>query len=120
MAINYNFKIENETLKVETWGIDDNLKDVERYAFSILELSVKNNCKKVFCDERKLEYSLSVIDTFELAEKASSLGKTLKKIAIVCHENYLEEGRFYETVALNRGLKVFVTSDLEHAKTWFE
>jgi hypothetical protein len=120
MAINYKYKIENETLKVESWGIDDNIEDVENYASSILELSINNDCKKVFCDERNLQYSLSVIDTFELAEKASVLGKVLKKIAIVCHENYLEDGRFYETVALNRGLKVFVTTDIEHANKWLE
>jgi hypothetical protein len=120
MAITYTYTVENELLKVTTQGKDESFQDAVNYARGILVDSIQNECSMILCDERNLEYNLSVVDMFKLAEGASKEAKNLKKIAIVCKEEYLEEGKFYENVSSNRGLTVLVTSDMHHAKKWLE
>jgi len=85
---------------------------------AVLEKALQNGCTKIFCDERGLEYSLSFIDTYQLAEAASQFGRRLKKVAIVCDPKYAKEGGLFETVANNRGLAVVLTSDYEQALEW--
>jgi len=118
MAISFDFEVQQNLLKVVTYGEDEHLKEAENYARKVLETCLVNGCNKVLCDERKLEYSLSVMDTYALAEGASIEARSIKKIAIVCQEKYLEDGKFYETVSKNRGLTVMVTSDLGQANDW--
>ena len=120
MAINYKFELDKEVLKVKASGIDDDLEDVYNYSRDVLGIAIKNQCKKIFCDERDLQYTLSTIDTFHLAETASKEARALTKIAIVCNPKFLEDGRFYETVAKNRGLRVFVTSNYQQALEWLD
>ena len=120
MAINYTLSIEDKTLKVVATGKDDNLQDVKNYSQAVIEEAIKHQCNFVFCDERNLEYSLSMIDTYRLAEEASKKAKRTARIAIVCNEKYIEEGKFYETVASNRGVRVLVTSDYELAVSWLK
>lgn len=59
-------------------------------------------------------------DTFKLAEKASKYARGLARIAIVCDAKFLESGKFYETVASNRGLRILVTSDYSAATQWLK
>lgn len=120
MAINYTFSIEDKTLKVVATGKDDNLQEVKNYSQAVIDEAIKNECDFVFCDERNLEYSLSMIDTYRLAEEASKKVKRTARIAIVCNEKYIEDGKFYETVVSNRGLRVVVTSNYDMAISWLK
>jgi hypothetical protein len=118
MAISYEFEIEGDLLKVSTRGKDDHLQDVQSYGMAVLEKALQSECTKIFCDERELEYKLSFVDHYQLAEVASQYGRVLKKIAIVCDQKFVKEGEFFETVAKNRGLSVFLTADYEQALDW--
>lgn len=118
MAIQYNFQIEKDCLHVKTTGKDESLEQVLAYSQALLAKALESNCTKVLCDERKLEYQLSVLETFQLAEKASELIPKVAQIAIVCHSKYLDDGKFYENVTSNRGLIVRVTNDYEDAANW--
>jgi hypothetical protein len=120
MAISYQYIIEGNVLKIATSGKDDSLEQVENYAIEVLGLSIQNKCTKILCDERNLDYTLSMIDTYSLAEKASQEAADLHKIAIVCKEKYLEDGKFFETVSSNRGLSILVTSNIDQAKEWLK
>ncbi len=101
-------------------GKDDDLTDVMNYAGAIIHAAVKYSSKKIFCDERELEYSISLADTYKLADEAAKYAAALVKIVIVCNKKYLQDGKFYETVATNRGLKVHITSDYDEALKWLE
>jgi hypothetical protein len=120
MAITFTYKVENKVLKVFTQGKDDSLQDTKKYGKEVLGLSIKNECNKILCDERNLEYNLSVMDTFSLAEIASIKARGLCRIAIVCQEKYLDNGKFFETVSSNRGLIVLVTAELDQANEWLK
>jgi hypothetical protein len=120
MAI--SFQIENEEcfLKVVAKGKDDDLNEVLAYSNAVVEAAIHHKSKRILCDERELEYSISVIDTFRLAESASIYANNLSRIAIVCDPKYLVDGKFYETVASNRGLFVRVTANYEEAVEWLK
>lgn len=118
MPISFDHKLEGELLKITTQGSDDSLEDVYRYGMAILGLAIEHQCKLVLCDERNLAYKLSTMDTYELAEIASREAKFVQKIAVICNEKYLQNARFYETVAQNRGLTIRVTSEEEDALNW--
>lgn len=120
MAINYKYEQKDKILMVSTSGKDESLEEVLEYARNILGLALKLNCTHVLCDERQLEYNISFIDTYELAEAASKEARSLRKIAIVCDPKYLKDGGFFETVAQNRGLIIFMTSDYEKALEWLD
>lgn len=118
MAITFEHHIKDNTLLIKTQGTDDNLEEVGNYGRQILGLAIKNNCERVLCDERDLEYQLSFTDTYDMAEAASQEAKSLRKIAIVCGKKYLKEGKFYELVSQNRGLNMLVTDDIDQANQW--
>jgi hypothetical protein len=90
------------------------------YSNAVIDAAAKHNCHKVLCDEQKLKYAISITETFQLAEEASARAPRLSKIAIVCNHENIHDGRFYETVANNRGLKVLVTTELEEALDWLQ
>ena len=120
MAISYFHRVEGNTLIVVASGKDENFEEVENYSRGILQLALSNNCTKVLCDERLLKYSISMIETFDLAEITANEGRVLKKIAIVCQVSDTEDGHFFETVSVNRGLNVFVSTDYEQAADWLK
>jgi hypothetical protein len=117
-VINYRIEYEGDILHVIARGRDENLQEVTGYGMAIIEAANLHQTKKVLCDERELEYAISVFDTFELAEAASKFAPRVAHIAIICHPRHLEIGKFYETVAHNRGLQILVTSDFDEAVKW--
>lgn len=120
MAIEYKIRPQDGLLKVSAHGKDENLKEVMDYSNAVIDAAVKYKCHKVLCDERKLMYAISITETFQLAEEASAKAPGLSKIAIVCKPENIQDGRFYETVANNRGLKVLVTTEFEEALDWLK
>jgi hypothetical protein len=118
MAIVYSIEKQGTLLKVVSKGKDENLQEVLEYAQAIIGAAMKFKCKKILCDERELQYALSTLDTYKLAEEASAYSKHTTRIAIVCAPKFLKDGLFYENVASNRGLTVRVTSDYDKAVEW--
>jgi hypothetical protein len=120
MAIEYQIENQDTFLHVVAKGQDDSLDEVLAYFGAIVEASLQHESHKILCDEREVAYTISVFDTFQLAETASKYAPKLVKVAIVCDPRYLESGKFYETVASNRGLSVLVTSNYTEAVEWLK
>lgn len=118
MAIKYTIEIQKDLLKVTAKGKDDDMNDAIAYSSAVIQAAIENKSRKVLCDERELEYAISITETYQLAETASKHAINLNKLAIVCDEKSLEDGKFYETVAANRGLIILVTSNFEEALKW--
>jgi len=118
MSIEYQiFNLDNY-LKVVTKGKDDNSSDVKTYMDAIIQAVKDFKSKHVLCDERELQYSLSITDTYQLGEYISQHSSHLTKVAIVCNSKYVDDARFYETVATNRGMQIKVHTNIEEAEIW--
>lgn len=42
------------------------------------------------------------------------------KVAVVCNEKFVADARFWENVAVNRGLRVRMFKSLDAAQTWLD
>jgi len=73
----------------------------------------------VLVDSLELDYSkMTVVNRFYLGEKFAEVLRLKVNIVIVLSDIYIT--RFSETVAVNRGLKTKIFSDIESAKEWFK
>jgi hypothetical protein len=118
MGITYNSKVEKEVLYITASGKDENVKEVIEYGRSIIKLANESKVKRVICDERNLEYAIETLDIFESAQTMASEAPKVGRLAIVCNPKFLDEGKFWETVAFNRGLQVRMDTDFDRAKNW--
>lgn len=120
MTIEYTYNISDNVLYVNTRGIDRDLLEVQNYGAEIIGICKKHHINRVLADERDLEYTIGVIDTFQLAEYYSRELPQLARVAVVASYKSLDDAQFWETAAVNRGLNVKVFISYEEAKQWIE
>jgi len=120
MAITYTFETEEDLLRAKSVGTGNDLDEVFDYAKAVITKAIESNSKKIFIDETKLSHDLGVLDTVMLAEKTKAAAPRVGRVAILYDKKELKQGDFYETVASNRGLIIFVTSDHKKALEWLK
>lgn len=118
MAIHYSFEAEGDTLIATASGFDENRDEVRNYGIAIIEAAVKHGSRRVLCLETELDYRLGVVDTFEVAACIAERAPRVARIAIVHAVAHATIAKFWETVAVNRGLIVHVFADRKEAETW--
>lgn len=118
MAIEFNTRVEGGVLFVTTTGFDESLQQVQDYGMAIIAASQQAGVAHVLCNELGLEYRLSVTDTFRAAEFIAANAPKVSKVAIVANPKYITDVRFWETVAVNRGLTVRAFQDVGSAEKW--
>ena len=118
MAITFPSEFAGTILKIRARGSDGSLEEVTAYINRVEKIARETGCSKIFCDEREVVYGLNVIDTYDLA--AFLAGKTDHEamIGIVHHEAGSSEAKFYETTAVNRGIRVKMFLDPDEALAW--
>jgi hypothetical protein len=118
VAISYTIRAEGDLLRVTASGADDSLEEVLAYGKSVVDAASKQGSRRILCDERELEYRLGTLDTYAAAEAITQYAPRVVKTAIVCGPKSAPEGKFWEDVAVNRGLAVRVFQDLQAALAW--
>jgi hypothetical protein len=118
MAITYSMTTEENLLVVTASGFDESLEDVQQYGMAVVNACKEANMPNVLCNEINLEYRLGTLDTFKSAEFLASQAPRVGKVAIVCNEKFIADAKFWETVAVNRGLAVRAFKDLASARHW--
>jgi hypothetical protein len=118
MAITYQSEIKDGLLVITASGRDENLQEVIDYGCSVLDLAIKSDTKLILCDERNLEYALNAFDTLRAAQTIAERAPKVFRAAIVCGPKFLKDGKFWETVAVNRSLQVRVDTDMDRAREW--
>ena len=91
----------------------------------ILSECVKNKKSRILFDERKVKGNMSTFERYNLSIFFSNLSRehpfTFKvKIAVVGFQPLIYPDRFGETVALNRGINIKVTNDIDEAINWLQ
>lgn len=118
MTIRIKIEKKENYLLVISSGFDDDADDVINYASSVYEKAIQYQTPNILCDERDLVYKIHEIDTFKVAENVSRYAPKLKKLAIVCNKDFVDDAEFFENVAFNRGLTVRVFCDYDKAVDW--
>ncbi len=118
MAISYSILVEGDLLYVEAAGQVENLAEIQGYSLAVIEAARKGGCKFILCDERKLFGSLHTLDAYEAAKFIADQAPNVGRAAVVCGEAALGDRKFWETVAVNRGVSLRAFSDMEVAHAW--
>lgn len=118
MSITFNAEIRAGVLYVTASGRDRNVLEVIEYGQAIIGLAAESGVRYVLCDERKLKYEIKTFDIFEAAKEIVRYAPRASRVAIVCAPEHFKEGKFWETVAVNRGLQVRMDVEIERAKAW--
>lgn len=118
MSIEFTLQTNEDVLEVKAIGRDDNLDQVKEYGQAVIEEAIKNDCIKVICDETELVYELGTLDVYQSARYISEIAPNIARVAIVCGSHQFDDGKFWETVAVNRGLEVKVFKKVEEARPW--
>ena len=95
------------------------------YIDHVLSACIEHEQNKILYDVRSLKGHLSTWDRFNIAvyftRKSRQHPKTRNvQIAVVGFPPIIDPNRFGETVAINRGLNVNVTDDIEKALNWLK
>ena len=120
MAINYKTHVEGNILHVTTSGFDESLEEVIAYGEAIMAEATKHGCTRILVDERQLEYRLSTVDTYELANYYAKTFRGIAKVALVTSSENLEDAKFWETAVRNRGLFYRIFTSKEEAEVWLD
>ena len=120
MAITYTLQTHGDLLHVETSGTDENLAGVKSYGAAIIQAAVQGACRRVLCDETGSDRKSGTVDTFEAAQFIAAQAPRIAQIAIVCKTADFRDASFWETVAVNRGLRVKAFQTLDAANKWLE
>ena len=79
----------------------------------ILAECVKNNKSSILFDEREVKGNMSTFERYDLSVYFSKLSRKHPFTLI-------DPNRFGETVALNRGININVTNDIDKAVRWLQ
>ena len=118
MAIAHQMSVEGNVLYVKASGRDESEEEVKQYGLAVIQMALAHGAERVLCEETELEYALETFSTYEAAKFIAEVAPKICRVAIVCSPRDAESGAFWETVAVNRGLNVRVTTDLQRAKAW--
>lgn len=118
MAINTQFHTQGNVLIATSSGFDEGLNEAIHYNDLVLKQAISNDCAKVVCDERTLEYRLSLIDTYTLGKHMAERIHFIRHIAIVSDKRHDEIVMFWENVTTNRGVSAKVFFKVEDALSW--
>jgi len=84
----------------------------------VSELDKDKETKKVLIDLTKLTDDLSILERHTVGKYLAEKLPREIRIAVVSPRNYLV--KMVENTAVNRGVKMFTTSDKEEAANWLE
>jgi hypothetical protein len=75
------------------------------------------DCTRVLLDCRSMGGRIEVVDRFEVAEYGATRLRSVR-VAVLGRADQILPDRFFEKVAVNRGLKLKVFTDSEAAEDW--
>ena len=119
MGIDYTTRNKKKYLHVESNGGSDDLAVISEYVREITDICKQQGHSAMLVDERDREYMLNeVLDLYKLANFFRSLNVKDIRMAIVCQKQYLEQIRYFEKTAHDRGMNIRFFLDPDSAKSW--
>lgn len=118
MSIQYEIEVDGDLLSARATGAPDNVEELKRYGAALVSAGIKAECTKALLDERGMAHTLNEGDLYFLAEQYSNSVPRLVKAAIVFSREYKQNVGFWETCAVNRGLRLRVFMSLDTAVAW--
>lgn len=116
--IRWQTRVEEDLLRVEACGADDDLDEVQAYGSAVIAAAQAAGVHRVLCDERSLHYRLGVGETWAAATALAEAVPAVGRVALVTAPEAAGMARFFEDTAVTRGLQCRVFLDVEAARRW--
>jgi len=120
MSILFRMSVTGQRLLVTASGEDDSPAQVLEYGLAVIEAAIQHQVRQVLCDERNLTYRIGTVDTYLVAEKIAEAAPKVGRVALVCNAAGKTDAKFWENVAVNRGLIVRVFQSMDEAVGWLD
>jgi hypothetical protein len=119
VAVEFTIDVDAELglVRAVAWGADESLEQTMEYSGAVIEAAVQATARKILCDERRLEYRLSTIDIYKLAEFISANAAEAAKVALVVQPGAAAD-RFFEDATVNRGMQLRLFTGMADARKW--
>ncbi len=122
MSYKMSIKKESDFLHINVTGVQSR-ETVTAIAWDVLEACEENEVSKVLVDVREMTGRLVGLDAYEVSAlefpKLQEKG-ILKRAAVIDLEENSENSRFFETVAVNRGINIRIFSSADEAVDWLD
>jgi hypothetical protein len=118
MALDYTAERVGELLAVRVTGSDEGIHEVRQLIINVVQDAFREGVHLILCDETEIVTRLDTLETFEIGTFLSSKVPPSLRIAIVYNPASLFDFRFFESLAVNRGLKLRIFIDHEDARRW--
>jgi hypothetical protein len=122
MGYDLRIQVDGDVLRVTATGTRS-FETVLAMSQDILAICVEKKLKKVLIDVLALEGRLSTIDAYEISGKHFPKRRyrgVIARCAVVDLKEFEETYRFFENVAVNRGLSFRIFSDTDEAIAWLK
>lgn len=118
MALKYTLKRDGDILFVRLTGSDDGLREVERYVLDVIRAALDEGLQRILCDETGITTRLDTLETFDIGTFLSRNTPPSFRIAIIYDPQAYFDFRFFESVAVNRGMQLRIFTDIDPAREW--
>jgi hypothetical protein len=92
----------------------------KRAVDEMVNTCMKRNCTRVLFDCRRMTGPLSTMDRFDVAQYGSEKIERSIRIAMLGREDQVLPDKFFENVAVNRGMDLKLFTDIDEAVGWLK
>jgi hypothetical protein len=118
MAISFRVLDGDGFLRIVSTGLCEDLDQLKEYVLAMHKATISSGQIRVLVDETGVAYRLATVDDYHSGCFASQLAPQPLKIAVLCSPEGWSNAKFWETVAVNRGVPVRVFRDQNSAEAW--
>lgn len=118
MSLQYTINHDGQTLRSEATGQHASFEEMQEYSKAIAMSAIQHQSRFVLCDEIALFHNVGIAETYRMAEQLTVFAKFEIRVVLICNEHTYERAKFYETAAVNRGMKMKVFLQKEDAEQW--
>jgi uncharacterized Fe-S cluster-containing protein len=87
----------------------------------VIDSFAEHGCRRILLDLTKAEIKSGVISTYNTANPSPDVATELRKFSFAAvYPEITDDDRFFETVAVNRGLRVRAFDNADSAIEWLE
>ena len=118
MSIQLEFERKQNWAIARLSGSSNAMEEIVAHFPQIAEECVRANTRNLLIDFTQVQISASTLDRFEMGQSAVVFVKHGIKIAAVAQPHHMDQERFAELVARNRGVNVRAFTDIQAAEEW--